>query len=355
MIVAGHSHGLFGSLGLAVNLSLAQGVSFFFVLSGFILAYNYPNVETKLFAFYKARFARLWPLHVIALLAVPVIAGTWNTGGLDPIGIAYVLIGNALLIQSWIPFKDSYLTFNGVAWSISTEAFFYLVFPLAVIGLRRAWGWVIAAAMALTFLFIWITVHYGVTMDVNSSSLNAMGLMYTNPLARLSEFVLGMLACKVYVSARKNGLPSTSSWTVAEVALVCMIILSMRITPRLPLGALPQEWVPAVEYFLINSGSAPVFALAILVFAFGRGLVSKFLSIRFLVFLGEASFALYLLHATVLLWFEEHLPVAHSQFGGLLFWGWGLALASAAHLWVEKPCRSLILNRGRHRKTHATA
>jgi peptidoglycan/LPS O-acetylase OafA/YrhL len=356
MIVIGHAHGLFGSLGLAVNLSLAQGVSFFFVLSGFILAYNYPNVETDLFSFYKARFARLWPLHIAALLAVPIISGIWNVGGLNPLGVAYVLIGNVFLIQSWIPFKDSYLTFNGVAWSISTEAFFYIVFPLAVIGLRRAWGLVLAVAVFLTVFFMWLVVHFEIPMDVNTSTLNAMGMIYTNPIARLLEFVLGMLACKVFMGAQKTGYPSTASWTIVEVAMVCLIVLSMRITPRLPLGLfVPQQWVAVVEYFLINSGSAPVFALAIIVFAFGRGLVSKALSFRALVFFGEVSFALYLFHATVLLWFEQHLSVAQSPLGVFLFWGWALALASAAHLWIERPCRSFIMKRGRRRKLHVAA
>ncbi|MEJ8821424.1 acyltransferase [Variovorax humicola] len=351
MIVFGHAHGLFGSLGLALNFSLAQGVSFFFVLSGFILTYNYPNVETGLFSFYKARFARLWPLHIVALLAVPTITGMWNIAGLNPLGVAYVLVGNVLLIQSWIPFRDSYLTFNGVAWSISTEAFFYVVFPMALIGLRRAWGLVLALVVLLTILFLWLVVRYEIPMDVNTSTLNAMGMIYTNPIARLSEFVLGMIACKVFMYVGKTDHSSITSWTVVEVAIVCLIALSMHLTPRLPLGViLPQQWVPVVQYFLIGSGSAPVFAIAVVVFAFGRGLVSKVLAFPVLVFLGEASFALYLFHATILFWFEQHLSLAQSSFGVFLFWGSVLAMASAAHLWIEKPCRSFIMGRGHRRK-----
>ena len=70
MIVIGHSHRLIGSLNLANTFSLAQGVSFFFVLSGFILAYNYPSLPTKsdVLHFFKARIARIWPAHVAAII-----------------------------------------------------------------------------------------------------------------------------------------------------------------------------------------------------------------------------------------------------------------------------------------------
>lgn len=70
LIVIGHAHNTFGSAGIATTFALGQGVSIFFVLSGFILAYNYNGRLGNLrevFKFFLARFARLWPLHIVSI------------------------------------------------------------------------------------------------------------------------------------------------------------------------------------------------------------------------------------------------------------------------------------------------
>ncbi|WP_157793138.1 acyltransferase family protein [Bordetella genomosp. 8] len=353
MIVLGHSHAAFGSFGLALNLSLAQGVSFFFVLSGFILAYNYPNVEERLVSFYRARVARLWPTHIAAILALPLIAGTWNSAGMSAMDIVYVLLGNALLVQAWVPFRESFLTFNGVAWSISTEAFFYLAFPFAMISLRRSWIFPLVVAAGLTAFFMWLAVRYHISSDVGRASFSVMGVLYTNPLARLTEFVLGMVAWRCFEAsrARIDGIRgflwrSPGFWTVVEVATVAACIYSLHKTPRLPVASLvPPGWVEVVQYVLINSGSAPIFALAIVVFAYGKGAMSAALRWSPIVFLGESSFALYLFHATTLLWFEQRPAIVALPYSGALYWISTLILAGLVHVLIEKPCRDLILGR----------
>src|SRR5690349_17655364 len=67
VVVIGHGHSLFGSLNIANAIATGQAVSFFFVLSGFILAYNYPVLRTgrDVAMFYATRFARIWPLHAL--------------------------------------------------------------------------------------------------------------------------------------------------------------------------------------------------------------------------------------------------------------------------------------------------
>jgi peptidoglycan/LPS O-acetylase OafA/YrhL len=126
MIVLGHSHRLFGSFGAATTFSLAQGVSFFFVLSGFILAYNYPVLKTpvQIAGFFKARFARIWPAHLAAIALLFILTGDFNIGGLTQDQAVFTALANLFLIQSFVPLRDVFLTFNGVAWSISTEMFF---------------------------------------------------------------------------------------------------------------------------------------------------------------------------------------------------------------------------------------
>ena len=136
-IVIGHAHSSFGSAGLAISFPLDQGVSFFFVLSGFILAYTYPNLRevSSVRHFWIARFARIWPAHLATLLLVTIVAPN-----MPPVEHRLsITLANILLLQSWLPFRDSILSYNGVAWSISTEFFFYLCFPVLIHNWQKNW------------------------------------------------------------------------------------------------------------------------------------------------------------------------------------------------------------------------
>ena len=118
----------------------AQAVSFFFVLSGFILTYVYhdrlkpENVRKFLFT----RWARIWPLHATCFLIYYALAPNESIFGefWDPVR----KLSHLLLLQSWVPLQRWVLSHNGVAWSISTEMFFYLMFPLLFLGgVRKFW------------------------------------------------------------------------------------------------------------------------------------------------------------------------------------------------------------------------
>jgi peptidoglycan/LPS O-acetylase OafA/YrhL len=142
LIVIGHSHPLFGSCGLANAAPLGQGVSFFFVLSGFILSWNYPSlVGTKeRINFWVARFARIWPLHAVTCLMWIAIVANFKPSGFGwDITCLLKLISNLLLVQAWIPLHDWALSYNGVSWSISAEFFFYALFPILVTFIQKSW------------------------------------------------------------------------------------------------------------------------------------------------------------------------------------------------------------------------
>ena len=118
LIVLGHGHPYFGSFGLATTISLTQGVSFFFVLSGFILAYNYSSFQdiASLQKFYRARQARIRPLKVAGIIILVLLTKSWNTGSLQGFNqLFFAGASNLLLFQSLVPLRDVYLVFNGVA------------------------------------------------------------------------------------------------------------------------------------------------------------------------------------------------------------------------------------------------
>ena len=157
----------------------AVGVSFFFILSGFVLAWS-ARPHDSVTGFWRRRIARIYPLHLVtAALAVAValvIAPGTRIFGPDA-------VANLLLLNSW--HRDWWQSLNPVSWSLTCEAFFYAVFPLFFPLLRRAGTGVLTAvagaSAAVVMLLPWANGHFALALFVNS-----------NPLLRLPEFVLGV-------------------------------------------------------------------------------------------------------------------------------------------------------------------
>src|SRR6187431_2133619 len=151
-----------GNEARAIPATIAQlltrgdfAVSFFFVLSGFILAYTYCDDKNELkttpWTFWRARFARIYPLYFLGFLmdgprVIPLFVGSAASlaGAVAKIGVAG--LAYLTLLQAWHP-RVTY-TWNTPGWTLSVEAFFYAVFPLL---LRVTKGWKLRN-------FCWVTV-----------------------------------------------------------------------------------------------------------------------------------------------------------------------------------------------------
>lgn len=114
------------------------GVIVFFVLSGFILSLNYDGKAFTYGTFLQARIARVYPLHLVTLLATAAFAA-WGYTELPPTDGAYTFLLNVMMVQSWgfTPF----VSWNQPAWSISHEFFAYLLFPVFISPLMRLKAW----------------------------------------------------------------------------------------------------------------------------------------------------------------------------------------------------------------------
>ncbi|MBV4474634.1 acyltransferase family protein [Pseudomonas botevensis] len=138
---------------------LTHGVSFFFVLSGFILTHVYTSKkQSGYFGFIRDRLARLWPVHVFALCFLVTFvrpdAITFNGEGFFDKSVQLGL--NLTLMQSIFPFQKVMFSWNSVSWSISTEVFFYLAFPFLVIGIKKNWAikLLVAALVSTAFCLL---------------------------------------------------------------------------------------------------------------------------------------------------------------------------------------------------------
>lgn len=366
-IVVHHCNGVFWP---AAELGpLDAGVSFFFVLSGFILTYVYRDAlegPGAVRRFYVARIARVWPLHLVCLVLTTALVALP-----EPFD-ARVLAANGFLVHAWIPLDRYFFSYNYVSWTISAEVFFYLVFPLllkrvphrpaaALLVSLGAVG-VLAAVSHAAALPPWGMLHD----DVSST-----GLLYANPLARLAEFAVGMVCGVGFGRQRTGALPAVPAWrwTLAECGgLVVFLIGFCALNPALAYAAdgrlawTTEDGLPTVlsathaasflhllsSEWLVHVGLTPVAALLITVFAHQRGALSGLLSHRYVVFAGEVSFAVYLVHQLALRALQQHALRSGMRLDSAAFVAFLLSvllLAAALHLVIEKPARQWLVRR----------
>ncbi|RYZ40646.1 MAG: acyltransferase [Myxococcaceae bacterium] len=276
-------------------------VSLFFILSGFILAYTYledgGGMKGTWRAFYRARFARLYPVYLVSLLVdVPMFVRAFHLA--DPpasTGELLRITGATLtLTQGWLTLHRP--TWNIVAWTLSVEAFFYLLFPLVGPWLARR------SSRALTGLAVcaWLlgitpmlaadaAARMADTGGVLATFLRSWGLISSEaiPLARLPEFLIGL--CLGLVFCRREHL-TKHAWarTVAFVLIGGGLAAGLMRLPEAP--------SPLVQSAVL----VPLFAASIALLA--SGLVGRGLGLgtRGMVLLGGASYALYMTHGSLM-------------------------------------------------------
>lgn len=345
MIVA--LHGLHRGLGIewTSHLALGQGVSFFFVLSGFVLTYNHPVLPDRrsVLSFYGARIARIWPCHIAATVVLLLLIPNVSYYGLPEQFRAWITAAYVLLLHAWLPIQPLVTAYNTVSWSISTEFFFYLCFPFLLLGIARNWKWKLPLLMLLT-ASVWIAASR--LVKVPGFEVNADFLAYINPLPRVLEFFLGMLTAVFYRRYADAWRTRTSFGrdSLVEVVALVMVIASLLISHRLDthVSAVAPIW----GFILGTTGLGLVaFPLFIGAFAFSRGVVTRALSWRLPVILGEISFALYLTHPVFLLYRQVAPGLFHTMSRAeviALYWASGLLFAALLHWFVEKPALRLL-------------
>ncbi len=294
-----------------------SAVGAFFILSGFVLSYNYDlealraGLGRRRFA--VARFSRIYPAYLAGIvMLLPLAAYRLAIGlSIDSTGGLLSLILNLSLLQAWMP--TAALTWNYPGWSLSDEAFFYAMLPLIGAYVYRAGrfsrspedhasaGRLGAAALGLWLCSLAVPLytvfaHVHGFGDIKATTSEFQdggwpGLVRYNPLLRLPEFCMGILLARIYRSIPgEHWLQNRGTWLYLP-GIACGLLLLMNA------GRIPY---PPVHNGLL----APVFSLAILGFALGGGYLARLLSTPVLVFLGNASYSMYILHAPVSAWLK---------------------------------------------------
>ena len=309
-------------------------VDFFFLLSGFIMAHVYgawfsTNVSAARYRdFLVVRFARLWPLHIATLVALIALnfakygVATPFTETLPPPfsgqDAPEYLPLHLLFLQSFIPGD----TWNVPSWSIASEWWAYMVFPFLFLLLGRMSGaarFALCAACYAAVVAAWFAL--GGTLNV--------GQGWASMTRCLAEFTIGLGLYEVWAGGRFSRLLSRDA-TFAGFAIATAL---------------------ALHFFIPDFLVIPLMAGLLLAGASNRGRLGRGLETRPMVWLGEISYSIYLVHWPVLV----AIAIAVAEFHGTpvtetpsheeamlllpLALGLILGLATLTHRWIETPAR----------------
>lgn len=323
--------------------ALWQGVSFFFVLSGFILAYVYPRLDTLQDAgkFLLARFARIWPTHfaafLLTVLLIPSCLQIPNAAG--------AALANLCMLQLWT--LDPLLagSFNKVSWTISVELFFYVCFPFLIKDFNQPFKTRLATLATLSLSFVLLCLLPSLT-STNGLIFEESTYVGCNPLARLAEFILGIALCRIFATHHLK--LSLSAWSATALELVtiggaCIAIALPTIWPAQQTNA----FFYTLRSCILDIGGAPAYGALILTMACGQGFISKLLSKKFFVGLGEVSFSLYMFHWAILMYLVQYQPCFANQPDWLLpvvAFALCLLISHLNFILIESPCRKKIMS-----------
>jgi peptidoglycan/LPS O-acetylase OafA/YrhL len=347
LIVIGHADPVFGPFSLVKTAPFNQGVSFFFVLSGFILTWNYPSLAgwEERRKFWVARVARIWPLHLVTcFLWIGIILNFDRATHFPGAEGLIKLFANLILVQAWVPSHNWALSFNGVSWSISTELFFYAMFPVLVTLWQKRWHQIVLIQVLIICSVLVVATALAIPSEATYPAIALPVLLYFTPIVRIFEFTMGIaLAFLVRKIMRSNLVLSSSKWLALELAALTIVVLAMLTASNLT--GIRQTLGEPATYHLTASGLWLFWSILIGVFALSGGPLTRLLSIRPFVFLGEISFSLYLCHALIIHYLmnykEQLLPFGLMGYGA--FWMWCLILSSVLFMGIETPFRKFIL------------
>lgn len=316
-----------------VTRNLGTAVSFFFVLSGFILTIAYGQ-QFSIKQFYLNRVARLWPTHLFCFLLVvflirpvPLTTDVWQS-------VAFV---NLALLQSWFPVVGVPFSFNAPSWSISTELAFYALFPFLV--RTRYLGRITLVTVLLTLATLIGMEGFARPDEPELFHFWPEHFMLIFPLMRIGEFITGMYAAKLFLNMQAPKRYATGYEILALFGMLAFWLSTGSLN-----GVMADAGLVMLGEWYKRCGAMVFFAITIAVFAWQKGAISTCLSHPVLVKLGEISFCTYMLHQIVIrYWKTLGFDVAWYIHAGAI-----LAITYAGswllHTYWEKPAKQIILN-----------
>lgn len=281
----------------------AMNVSMFFVLSGFIMMYTYvgagKRLNVPLGEFWFARLTRIYPIYLLALVGSLLLFLVELGNRQPPItgGQALGMAAAALtLMQSWWPAAAR--IWNGPGWSLSVEVAFYALFPwlapwFARLPRRAIWP-------GVAFCWLGCVIPSSLYEALSPDGLGRWGdsldnafwldVVRYNPLIRLPEFLMGLLLGRYFEMrlADGKGTPQGGGGGWWSCGALAVVVLVMTQSHRIP------------HVVLHNGFMTPVFFVLLYGLILGGGPLHGLLSRPWIALCGDATYAMYILHYTVI-------------------------------------------------------
>jgi peptidoglycan/LPS O-acetylase OafA/YrhL len=307
------------------------GVTFFFILSGFVLTWSASEVNGTP-KFYLKRFARIYPLHFLTWAAmIPVTlylaSPQWHWS---------IALSCLFLAQAWIPTEPYYFGMNGPSWSLSCEAFFYAIFPYVMPVIRsQSRRSLLRLAVVITSAAALFSLCVELLWPKQS-----IALLYVLPCYRAWEFLIGIILAVALKAGWIRRIRASVAIAVVIITYALVAAVHLMLADHVgPFASLPFTGLPPAVASLMM---APAFASLILAAAMtDLRREQSFLSGTLLVKLGEWSFALYLSHLVVLSLLDPHVPdnlplavAVLAELGTLLLM---VAVSGVLYQFVERP------------------
>lgn len=319
-----------------------MGVTFFFILSGFILSYNYAFKFVdwsykKLVSMWVSRVSRIYPVHIFMfILSMPlsyIYARDYSF--MDT-------LSNILLLQSWYPNGQGTFSYNGVSWTLSCELFFYLTLPFVLFSCSKkamqTKSSMILLVMMLIMLTIWL-ISISAGHGIIEYSLK-WWFYVISPYLRWMDFLFGIALGYLFLKMKSANHTKFHFSSLVEVfSLVLTVCFYFYFISR----DLPYKWNYSA-YF------NPLFGLIIFIFAFQNGIISKILSAQIFTYLGKISFSIYMTHQVLIFYWNKYVQninyfatTTDELFHQIIYFSAVLLISAVTYHAIENPARRAIL------------
>ena len=321
-----------------------QAVTFFFVLSGFILTYVYTGREKQEYItvsareFWRARIARILPAYILGLiLLLPAFiysALIAKIASIETFILGMVLVPSFL--QAWWP--PLALIWNKPAWSLSVEVLFYAIFPILPRATTRL-GRNYLILMAFGLVIVIVTLRSFITHQTDySSPVPWQSFVLYFPLFHLPQFIFGYALGRLYLFGPAIS-PKIHAIMLCAGAIGLLLVFGYRLL--LPWWTHTDAALVLLFGLIIFGGARAENAL--------NGLASPFI-----LLMGEASYSIYILHVPIWFWWDwTTRKILRSSLPALLdfaiYFGLVIVASVLCYLYVEKPMRRWILGHREHR------